>query len=122
MKIEKFEDMNIWQEARRLANRIYAINFDDKSRKDFSLRDQMQRAGISIMSNIAEGYERNNNLEFVTFLRYAKGSAGEVRAQLHLAYDLGYIKDEEYQKLHKDVVSISKQLSRFSNYLRKNKK
>ncbi len=82
----------------------------------------MQRAGISIMSNIAEGFERNNNAEFVTFLRYAKGSSGEIRAQLHLAYDLGYIKEEEYQRLQKDIVSISKQLSSFSEYLRKNKK
>ncbi|HAX62422.1 MAG TPA: four helix bundle protein, partial [Elusimicrobia bacterium] len=89
MKIERFEDLKVWKYAKDLAIEIYKLTLNEKFRKDFGLREQIQRSSVSILSNIAEGYERNNNREFIKFLVYAKGSAGEVRAQLHLAYSIG---------------------------------
>lgn len=84
MKIERFEDLPIWKDARALSRAIYEIS---RSFKDFSLRDQMRRAAVSVVSNIAEGFERGSNKEFLQFLYVAKGSVGELRAQLYVALD-----------------------------------
>lgn len=108
MKIEKFEDIIAWQKARKLSLEIY-LTF--KSNKDFSFRDQIQRAAVSIMNNIAEGYERSSNKEFRNFLFIAKGSCGEVRSMLSLAKDLKYISEDEYVKLENECIQISKILS-----------
>ena len=87
MRIESFEDLEIWKEARRLTTIIYRVSSGSKFSKDFALRDQIRRAVISIMSNIAEGFERSGNQEFVQFLYIAKGSCGEVRSQIYAAVD-----------------------------------
>lgn len=91
MQIKNFEDLEIWQAARRLAQEIYTCSRSPKFSKDFALRDQMQRAAVSVMSNIAEGFERGGNQEFVQFLYIAKGSCGEVRSQLYVALDQDYV-------------------------------
>ena len=85
MQIKSFEDLEIWQIAKGLAVKIYSLSRAPRFSKDFSLRDQMRRAAVSIMSNIAEGFERGGNQEFVQFLYIAKGSCGEVRSQLYVA-------------------------------------
>ncbi len=86
MPIKNFEDLEIWKDARALMRAIYQLTKDPKFSKDFGLRDQIQRAAVSILSNIAEGFERGGNQEFIQFLYVAKGSCGEVRSQLYVAY------------------------------------
>ena len=107
MQIKNFEDLEIWKEARRLTREIYILSRTEKFSKDFSLRDQMRRAAISIMSNIAEGFERGGNQEFVQFLYVAKSSCGEARSQLYVALDQEYIG----QKTADDLFIILKRLS-----------
>ena len=106
MLIKNFEDLEIWKEARRLtqAKFIRLIKRFAKFSKDFGLRDQMQRAAVSIMSNIAEGFERGGNQEFIQFLYVAKGSCGEVRSQLYVALDQEYVD----QKVADNLLTISK--------------
>lgn len=91
MKIEKFEDIKAWQIARELVREIYRITNKDEFAKDFGLKDQIRRAAVSIMSNISEGFERGSDKEFNQFLNYARGSSAEVKSQLYIASDLGYI-------------------------------
>lgn len=110
MKIEKFEDIIAWQKAKELTNDIYKTF---RNNKDYAFRDQIQRASISIMNNIAEGFERRGDKEFKHFLFIAKGSCGEVRSILHIAKDLGYINLESFEKLHSLSTEISKLLSGF---------
>ncbi|MDP2842635.1 MAG: four helix bundle protein [Acetobacterium sp.] len=86
-----FEDLEVWKTARELTNRIYGITADGSFSKDYGLRDQIRRAAVSVMSNIAEGYERGGNQELIQFLSIAKGSSGEVRSQLYVAMDQEYI-------------------------------
>lgn len=107
-KFEKFEDIIAWQKSKILIVDIYQIF---KNNKDYSFRDQIQRAAVSIMNNIAEGYERKGNKEFVKFLYIAKGSCAEVRSMLYLAVDLNYINKSEFEKLFKQSVEISKMSS-----------
>lgn len=92
-KIEKFEDLDVWQNAIELSNTIYSIL---KDCKDYSFKDQICRASVSVPSNIAEGFERQSNKEYIHFLYIAKGSAGEVRTQLLIALKLGFINEEDY--------------------------
>ncbi len=108
-KIEKFEDLQVWQNSVKLCTSIYKILSDSR---DFSFRDQICRASVSIASNIAEGFERQHNKEFIQFLFIAKGSAGEVRTQLYLGRELGYIENNEYEQLYQTVLLISGQLSK----------
>lgn len=122
MKIQKFEDMKVWQDSRVFVKTTYQLTSKPKFKKDFSLRDQIQRAAVSIMNNIAEGYERDSNTEFIRFLLYSKGSSGEVRSLLYVAFDLEYITEDEFNK-HSEIVSlISKQLANFIKYLRERNK
>ena len=98
-KIEKFEDFIAWQKARKLTREIYkATNLPEFSR-DFGLKDQIRRAAVSIMSNIAEGFERGRPTEFHQFLSIANGSCAELRSQLYVALDAGYITDSQFQEL-----------------------
>jgi len=106
MQVKKFEDLEIWKEARRLTREIYGLSKAPKFSKDFGLRDQMQCAAVSIMSNIAEGFERDGNREFVQFLYIAKGSCGEVRSQLYVALDQEYVD----QKVANDLLIMLKRL------------
>ena len=113
MTIERFEDLVAWQKARALTSKIYAVTRIGQFAKDFGLTDQIRRAAVSIGSNIAEGFERANTKEFVTFLGIAKGCAGEVRSQLYTAYDAGYLSDAEITEL----VGLSKDVSKLINGL-----
>jgi four helix bundle protein len=98
-KIERFEDLIDWQKARVLVREIYGAVSKRPFARDFALRDQITRAAISVPSNIAEGFERSRRTEFHQFLSIAKGSCGEVRTQIYLAYDIGYINDEQLRAL-----------------------
>ena len=107
-KIEKFEDIIVWQKSRVLIGEIYK---EFKLCKDYAFRDQIQRAAVSIMNNIAEGYERKGNKEFAKFLYIAKGSCGEVRSMLHLSLDLGYIDRAGFDKFQDSSLHISSMIS-----------
>ncbi len=113
-----FEDIEAWQKARELARTIYLVSNSGEFSRDFALRDQIRRAVISIVSNIAEGFERDGNAEFIQLLSVAKGSAGEVRAQLYAALDCGYINSEKFNKLCALASEVSAKLSRLMAYLR----
>jgi four helix bundle protein len=108
MFIQRFEDLLIWQEARKLCTAIYATLADNR---DWGFKDQIQRAAVSIMNNIAEGYERNkftkDNKQFISFLNIANGSCGEVKSMLYLAQDLSYIEPQQAEKLRNDCLSIT---------------
>jgi four helix bundle protein len=108
MEVKKFEDLVVWQKARVLTNEIYKITKKSEFSKDLGLKDQIQRASVSIMSNIAEGFERGSKEEFIQFLYIARGSCGEVRTQLYVAKDQNYITEEEFQKLQKLAVEVSR--------------
>jgi len=110
MKIERFEDIIAWRKSQELAKDIYTSLRDCK---DFSFRDQIQRAAVSISNNIAEGYERRSNKELIHFLFIAKGSCGEVRSMLYLANELGYIDKRTSEKFSLSAIEISKMLSGF---------
>ena len=115
---KSFEDIESWQLARRLANEIYVISGHGKFAKDFVLRDQMHRASISVLSNIAEGYERGGNAEFVQFLSVAKGSVGEIRAQTYVALDCQYIDQTQFERLQARAKDVSRKLAALMTYLR----
>ena len=117
-KLEKFEDIETWQKARELAREIYAISNEGPFVRDFGLRDQIRRAAVSVMSNIAEGFERGSNKEFIQFLYIAKGSAGEVRSQLYVALDQGYLKQEQFDSIKAVALSTKKLIAGFMNYLK----
>ncbi|MFW5885298.1 MAG: four helix bundle protein [Patescibacteria group bacterium] len=114
-RFQKFEDIEVWKKARIFTNEIYVVF---KNNKDFSFRDQIQKATISIGNNIAEGFERKGNKEFKKFLFIAKGSSGEVRSMLYSALDLNYINQDEFKDLYNDSLEISKMLSGLINSLR----
>jgi four helix bundle protein len=107
MQIKNFEDLEIWQLARRLTQEIYTLGRTPKFAKDYALKDQMQRAAVSIMSNIAEGFERGGNQEFVQCLYVAKASCGEVRSQLYVALDQEYVD----QRKTNDLLAVMQRLS-----------
>lgn len=108
MKIDRFEDIIAWQKARELAKEVYLV-FENS--KDFGFRDQIQRASVSVMNNIAEGFERRSNKEFAYFLGVAKGSCGEVRSMIILARDINKINDNEYDKLFNLSEEVSKMIA-----------
>jgi four helix bundle protein len=118
MKVKAFEDLKVWQDSRVFVKSIYEITANEKFNRDYSLKDQIQRAAVSIMNNIAEGFERDSNKEFVTFLKYAKGSAGEVRSMLYIILDLNYITGDDFKKYFEDSINIITQISNFQKYLR----
>lgn len=110
MKIEKFEDIIAWQKAKELSIEIYR-NFSKCS--DFSFKSQIQRASVSIMNNIAEGFERQTNKEFINFLYIAKGSSAEVRSMLYLGLELKYISKEDCKRIYELTLNISRLISGF---------
>lgn len=110
MTIEKFEDVLSWQKARSLSILIYTL-FSKNA--DYAFKDQIQRASVSIMNNIAEGFERKGNKELSHFLFMAKGSSGEVRSMLYLALELRYISEKDFKLLYNKSIEISKMLSGF---------
>lgn len=110
MKITKFEEITSWQKARELTNLLHALLRDNK---DYSFKDQLFRALVSILNNIAEGFERNTDKELKQFLYISKGSCGEVRSMLYLALDFKYITEADFKKTYDLSVSISQLLSGF---------
>ena len=101
-----FEEINAWQNARVLVREVYAMTGGGDFSNDYGLKDQIQRAAVSVCSNIAEGFERRGNKEFINFLWIAKGSVAEVCSQLHNAKDLGYITDERFNSLYDSAKQI----------------
>jgi len=119
MVAKQFEDLEVWQEARRLTQTIYRVTRTEKFSKDFSLRDQIQRAAVSVMSNIAEGFERGGNQEFSQFLYVAKASCGEVRSQIYVALDQGYMGKPESEESIGAFRRLSGMVGNLINYLRR---
>jgi four helix bundle protein len=118
MAVKRFEDLEVWKEARRLTHEIYQLTKTANFCKDFSLRGQIQRAAISVMSNIAEGFERGGNQDFSQFLYIAKGSCGEVRSQIYVAVDQGYVSQEKAVRLTNSFNRLSSMISNLISYLR----
>jgi four helix bundle protein len=118
MKAKTFEDLKVWQDAREFVKSTYELTSSINFAKDYGLKDQIQRAAVSIMNNIAEGFERNNNKEFVVFLKYSKGSAGEIRSMLYVALDLNYISKSTFDEYYNNVIKIITQISNFIKYLK----
>jgi four helix bundle protein len=116
--IRKFEDLVIWQKARKLSNDIYQKTVRNSFAKDFSLKDQINRATGSIMDNIAEGFGRNGKQEFIQFLSIAKSSATEVRSQLYRALDRMHISQEEFQQLYNDADATENMTAGLMTYLK----
>jgi four helix bundle protein len=114
---KRFEELEVWKRAKDLTNLVYKFSSDGSFSRDFGLRDQMRRAAVSIMSNIAEGFESQTQALFIKYLGHAKGSAGELRAQLYIAKDQGYISEENFSEMFSLAEVCSKQLARFIQYL-----
>ena len=117
-KIKKFEDIESWKRARILTKQIYEITSMGKFGRDFGLKDQIRRAAVSVLSNIAEGFERGGDQEFLQFLAVAKGSCGELRAQLYVALDQEYFSLEKFETLSSAATEVGQLLSGFMRYLR----
>ena len=115
--ITRFEDLEIWQEARRLAKLIHLMAIETDLKNDFRFRDQIKASSGSVMDNIAEGFERNGNIEFRQFLSIAKGSAGETRSQLYRTLDCNYINQEKFDVLRTDYENLSGKINNFITYL-----
>ena len=113
-----FEDIEAWQKARELTRDVYGCSKNGKFARDFGLRDQIRRAAVSVMSNIAEGFERSGTAEFVQFLAVSKGSAGEVESQLYVAFDQQYISEEEFLSLKQTSASAKRLIAGLMSYLR----
>jgi four helix bundle protein len=116
-KIERFEDIESWKSGREVARLVYRASRCDPFCKDFALCNQMRRAVVSIISNIAEGFERDGNKEFVQFLAIAKGPCGEVRSQLYVALDQQYIDEATFKTINEKLVDTSRLISGFMRYL-----
>ena len=117
--IERYEDIQGWQRARELTKFIYAITKQEAFARDFSLKDQIRRAAVSVMSNIAEGFERGGRAEFIQFLSIAKSSAAEVQSQLYVALDQEYITPEQFDKGYRLCDETMRLIGGFIAYLRK---
>jgi len=114
-----FEEIDAWQKSRELTKQVYRITAEGIFARDYGLKDQNRRAAVSIMSNIAEGFERSGTGEFTQFLATAKGSAGEVRSQLYVALDQGYLQQSVFDTLSASATEISRMLSGLMSYLRR---
>ena len=113
-----FEELDAWQASRRLTKKIYQATGTGEFSRDFGLKDQIRRASVSVMENIAEGFDRNHDPDFKVFLRYAKGSSAEVKAQLYVGLDAGFLSDREFRELYRIVDTVSPMLSGLISYLR----
>ena len=119
MTIQRFEDLEIWKEAREVSILVFKLTETDRFSKDFRFRDQIRASSGSVMDNIAEGFERDGNKEFKQFLSIAKGSCGETRSQLYRALDFGYLNQSEFDLMIEQTLRLSSKLSNFMNYLAK---
>lgn len=122
MKIYRFEELNIWKISLRITKEIYDLSTKKDFNRDFALRDQIRRSIISVSSNIVEGFEKNNNNEFIRFLKISKGSTGETRNQLYIALVVNYITQIEFKKINCDLEELAKQIGAFISYLEKQRR
>ena len=117
-KIQKFEDIVAWQKARELTREVYAHSKTGAFAKDFGLKDQIQRASVSIMGNVAEGYDRGGDKEFIQFFSVSKGSCGEVKSHLYVALDQQYINSMQFNQLYNSADEVGRLLAGFMAYLK----
>jgi len=117
-KIQKFEDILAWQKAREPTREVYAHSKTGAFAKDFGLRDQIQRASVSVMGNVAEGYDRGGDKEFIQFLSVSKGSCGEVKSHLYVALDQQYINPTQFNQLYNSTDEVGRLLAGFMAYLK----
>lgn len=117
--ITKFEDLEVWKRARQLAIRVHELNKMLNASGEYELKKQMDRSAGSVMDNIAEGFERGGNKEFIQFLYISKGSVSELRCQLHRAYDRKILDEETFSNVKHECILISSKLSAFINYLKR---
>jgi four helix bundle protein len=115
--ITRFEDIEAWKTSRQLTNSVYAHTNQTGFNRDFGLRDQIRRASVSVMSNIAEGFESRTDVQFINFLGIARASAGEVRAQLYIALDQKYITEEQFKETFSMAEACARQIAKFIKYL-----
>jgi len=115
---KRFEDLEVWQGARDVVNAVYKASSNGAFARDYGLRDQIRRAAVSIPSNIAEGFSRRSNKEFIQFLFISKGSAAEVQSQLYTALDQEYISKEAFDSIYETLAVVAKRLSRLITYLK----
>lgn len=118
MKITRFEDIEAWKEARKLVNKVYDLTDKKSFKKDFGLRDQIQRASVSCMSNVAEGFDGDTNQQFIQLLFYTRRSSSEVQSQLYVALDRKYINQDEFDVAYKQAQSVGKLTNGFIKYLK----
>jgi four helix bundle protein len=118
MKIQKFEDLDVWQLSRKYVKDVYIQTGKGHFSKDYGLRDQIRKASVSIMANISEGYERKTKNEFIQFLFISKGSCGESRSHLYVAYDLRYLEESDFISLKDQAEKISRSIAGFIKYLK----
>ena len=122
MRISRFEDIQAWLQARELCGTVYRLSGEEKFAKDYALRDQGRRAAISIMANIAEGFDSQSNPEFIQFLHYSLRSASELQSHLYIAQDQGYVSKEQFCETYEQTVKVKSLILGFIKYLRSHKK
>jgi four helix bundle protein len=118
MKIQRFEDLDCWQEARVLTREVYSATKGAAFRQDYGLTDQVRRAATSIMANIAEGFSRQSDREFTQFLFISKSSASELQSHLYVALDQAYVDESHFHSLYDKLESIHKRISNLIKYLK----
>jgi four helix bundle protein len=116
--ISRFEDLECWQEGRKIVNRVYRVCSVGSFKRDYSLMDQMKRAAISIMANIAEGFSRRGNKEFIQYLFIAKSSAAELQSHLYVVLDQEYISKSQFDELYEQADKVQRKISNFIKYLK----
>lgn len=121
MLVKRFEDLDVWKEARRLVNMVYDLTGKDLFRRDFGLREQIQKAAVSCMSNVAEGFDSDTKQQFIQMLSYTKRSSSEVQSELYVALDRKYINENEFNKSYEQSKSVRKLANGFIRYLRTGK-
>jgi len=115
--IKRFEEIKAWQKGRELCSLVYRLTRKEAFSRDYPLRDEMRRAAISVISNVAEGFESQSNKAFIRYLYLAKGSCGEVRSQAYIALDQQYITEEEFEEIYQRAIETSRLIAGFITYL-----